>query len=362
MNIIYLTFIPTIAFTLWALYTKYEQRKIADLVILSALDVCVMVNAIIVYQMICAEISTTEHLIQMTVASAIIPLAYTYFAHQVGRQTINHTATFILWALAAFTFVPDIIIFNPFEPFLLPDTPLKPFDIYVLSHGEKLFAMHTGDFATMLQAIVSLVRIVFLIHLLRQHNLKFNAKVYSFGLCWLLIIIFAIMVTTMTYEELCSPFGSWFYFIVYNLLIIFTSFLIAMRYDLYPIETENEEIVEDISVYVHQQYDDLANNLRNIMEHNHLYTDPQLTAEAVIEQLRTNHTYFSQMMSSVWGMSFSEYLNSLRLSRVEQLLRDDTLTIASVATQSGFADAGYMSRKFKAKHGITPSEWRKVNS
>lgn len=40
-----------------------------------------------------------------------------------------------------------------------------------------------------------------------------------------------------------------------------------------------------------------------------------------------------------------------------------TLAVALtfVPQQSGFADAGYMTKKFKAKHGVTPTEWHKTH-
>lgn len=356
---IYLLLIPVIATTAWALYTKYRQRKFADLFILSLTSLAVFVNAALVYQMIASECVTLLHILQMAAASFIVPLCYTYFARQVGKQALNTTAVTLLWVLVAFTFVPQVILYNPFEPFSLPQGNLEPFTIFVVSRGIKLFSIRTGDLAVVLQCLVTILRIIPFLLLLRKHNLHLNNKVYSFGTCWMLIIAFIIMVSGMSHEELCSSFGSFFYFFFHGLLLIFTATLIAKGYDLYPIETETHETVEDINVYVQQQYGVMAGKLRNIIEEKQLYKEPLISAESVIEQLNTNHTYFSKMMSSVWGVSFSEYINNLRLSHAERLLSDDSLTISIIATQSGFTDAGYMTRKFKAKYGLTPSEWRK---
>lgn len=355
----YLFLLPAISTVLWALYTKYQQRKMTDLYILSVAAFAIVVNAILVHKMIEDSLSVGWHLVQMTAASIIIPLAYTYFARQVGRQIVNSTATTLLWVLAALTFIPEIIIYNPFEPFVLPKDNLVPFSLYVISHGEKAFAMHTGEFVSIMQCLVSLLRIIPFMLMLRDHNLHFNHRVYAFGACWGIIIVFVVIESSMSYEELRSPLGSSFYFFFYGLILILTNTLIAKGYDLYPVVTDANEAVEDLNLYVQQQYSALASKLRTIMEEQQLYTNPQLSAEYVVELLQTNHTYFSQMMSSEWGMSFSEYLNKLRLAHVEKLLRDESLTIAAAATQSGFSDASYMSRKFKAKYGKTPSEWRK---
>lgn len=356
---IYLFLVSSIGTMIWAMYTKYQQHKFTDLCILLLTAIAVCVNVYLVHQLIVGDLSVGLHAVQMGAASCIVPLAYLYFARQVGHQTANNTAMTLLWMLAAMTFIPEIIIYNPFEPLVMPESGLQPFTVYVIDNGEKRFAMHTGEFVTILQCIVTILRIIPFMALLRRYNLQFNSKVYAFGAAWALIIVFVIMVSSMSYEELRSPIGSWFYFTFHGLLVTFINILIAKRYDIYPIETEEQEVVEDLHAYMQQQTGKMAGKLAQIMDEQQLYLDPQVTADHVIELLHTNHTYFSQMMSSEWGMSFSEYLNSKRLARVEQLMHDESLTLSAIATQSGFADASYMSRKFKAKHGITPSEYRK---
>lgn len=356
---IYFFLTPAVLAMLWVLYTKYQQRKFIDLLLLILASVAALLNVFLVYKMLVSGLGLGASLMQMTSASILIPLLYMYFACQVGKRSANSTATILLWLLAVLTFVPNVIISNPFKPLAFPEESLKPFTFYVILQGEKIRAMRSGDFVTILQCLVTILRIVPFTLMLRKHNLHLNRKVYAFLTCWMLIIVFIVMVSGMTYNELRSPAGSFFYFFFYTLLFIFACTLIAKGYDLYPIETETHEAVEDINVYVQQQYGVMAGKLRSIIEEKQLYKDPLISAESVIEQLNTNHTYFSKMMSSVWGVSFSEYINNLRLSHAKRLLSDDSLTISIIATQSGFTDAGYMTRKFKAKYGLTPSEWRK---
>lgn len=359
MNLVFLLIIPTLGAMGWALYTKYQQHKITDFYLLLGLSLALLLNVFLVHQQIVGQLSIGTHLLQMAAASSIVPLAYMYFAHQVGHQTANDTATTLLWIMAALTYVPEIVIYNPFEPQAIAHEQLMPFRIYFFSGDHSVTSFNTGDIVLIVQSLVTILRIGIFFMLLRQFNLHLNSKVHSFLACWMLIIVFIIMISSMDTEELRSPLGSAFYYCFYSFLVIFGSVLIAKGYDLYPVQTDNEESIEDLNIYVQQQYGDLATRLRTLMKEQQLYTDPQLSAERVIEQLNTNHTYFSQMMSSELGMSFSEYVNTLRLSHVVRLLPDESLTISQVAQQSGFSDGGYMSRKFKAKHGITPSEWRK---
>lgn len=359
MSLIYLTLIPAVCSSLWALYSKYQQHELTDLFLLSASSVAIIVNAIAVYFMVISDVTVVFHLMQMSAAAIIVPMLYTYFSRQVGKQQPDYTTVTLLWLVALVTFIPNIVIYNPFTEQSLPDYRFQPFALYYFTDGEKRFGIYTGDLASILQCVITIIRIIPFMFKLKQHNLHLNKKVYALGTCWATIIIFIIMVSSMSYPELRSTAGTLFYFFGYSIIIMFANFLIAKRYDHYPIETEHGEAVEDLGVYVQQQYSEMSSRLHDIMEKQELYLDPQLTAESVVEKLHTNRTYFSQMLSSDFGMSFSEYLNRLRLAHVEKLLQDDSLTITAVAQQSGFADAGYMSRKFKAKHGITPSEWRK---
>lgn len=351
--------LPAVAAVAWALYTKYQQNRITDFIVLALASFVTLLNALMVSRIMAGDITVAENMVQMGAASCIVPLAYTYFARQVGRQSVNDAAVSMLWMVVPLTFVPEIIISNPFEPIALPEEGVQPFCITVMSGGKTLISTNIGNLVMLIQCIITIGRIVPLMMMLRKHHLHLNKKVYSFLTCWTFAIVFIIMVSSLTRAELSSTFGQWFYYTFYSLLLIFLSTLVALRYDLYPVETEEGEAVEDLSLYVQQKYGNMSAQLRLIMEQQKQYLDTQLTAEQVIERLNTNHTYFSQMMQSEWGMSFSEYLNNLRLANVERLLRDNSLSISDAATQSGFADAGYMSRRFKAKYGVTPSEWRK---
>ncbi len=58
------------------------------------------------------------------------------------------------------------------------------------------------------------------------------------------------------------------------------------------------------------------------------------------------------------GCSPTEYLISLRLSHARELLPDRTLTIHQIARSCGFSDIYYFSRLFKARTGMTPTQYR----
>lgn len=59
-----------------------------------------------------------------------------------------------------------------------------------------------------------------------------------------------------------------------------------------------------------------------------------------------------------FDMTTVEYINSVRLNRACELLRDNRYSIAYIATETGFLDINYFSRTFKKYLGITPSYYR----
>lgn len=358
MNPLYLH-IPTFLTMVWAWYVKFRQKRYGDLCLLALLMVASAINEIIVYEMVLGDISVSLHMLQMGACSCILPLVYIFVHSHINSNVSGNRVITALWVLAALTFIPNVIVYNPLEPLVYPESGIKPFAFYILSHGEKMFAIYVGDLVVVLQALVLLVPLISFVHTMHLHRLSLSRKFYAFSGSVLLLIIFAIMLSTMDYAVLRSPAGKWFYFGAYNLMTIILNLFIVWGFDLAPVETQEGEKIEDVETYVQRQYSEMAGALRYMMEEEHLYCDPGITAERVIAKLQTNHTYFSEMMSQVMKQSFSDYLNDLRLARVTDLLRDEKVTIAAAAAQSGFTDAGYMTRRFKSRYGLTPTEWRK---
>lgn len=61
----------------------------------------------------------------------------------------------------------------------------------------------------------------------------------------------------------------------------------------------------------------------------------------------------------VFGQSPMEVLNSIRIERAQELLRDTDLSMAEVAAASGYAELSYFGRRFRRQVGATPSAYRR---
>ena len=83
------------------------------------------------------------------------------------------------------------------------------------------------------------------------------------------------------------------------------------------------------------------------------YTQPLSIAE-LAGLCHITPEYFRTLFRQEFGSSPLKYINHLRLTRAEDLLRTGLYTVAQVATLSGFGDLSRFSREFKKHSGLSP--------
>ena len=104
---------------------------------------------------------------------------------------------------------------------------------------------------------------------------------------------------------------------------------------------------------------DLASRISKLVEGKQLYLRKGLKVQDIATELGTNSTYVSACTNGQWGMSFPQYLSSLRIRYSQKLLREHPdMPMHQVADESGFSSEQSFFRSFKAATGQTPSEWR----
>nr|WP_235545787.1 helix-turn-helix domain-containing protein [Phycicoccus sp. Soil802] len=69
-------------------------------------------------------------------------------------------------------------------------------------------------------------------------------------------------------------------------------------------------------------------------------------------------SHLSALFRKTVGCGPAEYQTRLRMSAARELLDTTDLPVSTIARRVGYADAFYFSRKFRATHGSTPSEYR----
>lgn len=84
-----------------------------------------------------------------------------------------------------------------------------------------------------------------------------------------------------------------------------------------------------------------------------------ITVSDVANDLLISRSTVSHIFSTRLGINFCEYINSLRLSEAEQLLKNVNYSITEISNIAGFSDVRTFNRSFLKKHGVSPSVYRK---
>lgn len=92
-----------------------------------------------------------------------------------------------------------------------------------------------------------------------------------------------------------------------------------------------------------------------IREH---FMDQDISLGTVCTALSVSKSYFSSLFKNHRGMTFVEYLTSIRMERARELLAMEDLRSYEVAERVGFRDAHYFSLTFKKQTGYSPTEYR----
>lgn len=67
---------------------------------------------------------------------------------------------------------------------------------------------------------------------------------------------------------------------------------------------------------------------------------------------------FSRYFRKAFGLSFVEYINTIRLQNAEDDLRFSSKTISQAALDNGFSNISAFSKAFKTKYGLSPSRYK----
>ena len=87
------------------------------------------------------------------------------------------------------------------------------------------------------------------------------------------------------------------------------------------------------------------------------FNDPELTLSAIAEELSYHPKYVSHLFKEKMGISYSEYLRSVRLKYATALFDHGIDSVKNVALLSGFSDPMYFSSVFKKEVGRSPKEY-----
>lgn len=105
-----------------------------------------------------------------------------------------------------------------------------------------------------------------------------------------------------------------------------------------------------------------AGQLRQLMEQEHLYRNPDLGRQLVAERLGISEGYVSQVVQESMGEGFVEFVNGHRIRAAREMLNDLTFSpysLEAIGREAGFKSRSAFYESFKKATGQTPGAYRK---
>lgn len=152
------------------------------------------------------------------------------------------------------------------------------------------------------------------------------------------------------------------------LALIVISLLYREKHRAYRrLAARSREWAEQVPVVVAPAEADVADQalmerLSRLIGEEHLFLDPDLDQDVLSQRLGVHRNMISKAVNTVYGKSFSTYIGECRVRHAILLLSDpanDSLSLETIAFDSGFSTRQTFYRAFKAQTGINPATYRK---
>jgi len=93
------------------------------------------------------------------------------------------------------------------------------------------------------------------------------------------------------------------------------------------------------------------------------YANTDLSLEIASSALGINRTKINEILKEELGLTFSAYLNKLRLTEAARLLSEkDGMNVSKIAYAVGYNNVSYFNKLFKQEYGCTPKTFKNLSS
>lgn len=123
--------------------------------------------------------------------------------------------------------------------------------------------------------------------------------------------------------------------------------------DIDNVQEDNRESITADNLYFQK--------LEFLCKEEHMYTDNTLNREKVAEKLGISPGYVSQIVNTVTGDNFVNYINQYRVEAVKQMISNseyENYNLLTIGLESGFTSKTTFYKAFKKITGQTPNEYK----
>ena len=191
-----------------------------------------------------------------------------------------------------------------------------------------------------------------------------NLLVFQIGLylclMGLTIVSFFFEEQWLTFWKLDSMVSGFFFFV-----LAFS----AIRFPIFSMYGDFKDLAPEEKKYAKSSLSDESASLiwqeiDQVMSTEKLYLNPEFRLNELANRMGHSVHHISQVINQEKGVSFSDFLNALRIEEAQKLLRSDKaaqLTILAIAHEAGFNSKTAFYNAFKKFTGQTPSQFLKAS-
>jgi AraC-like DNA-binding protein len=99
-------------------------------------------------------------------------------------------------------------------------------------------------------------------------------------------------------------------------------------------------------------------NYKAAMDTIHRRYHEAISLQELAEVAGTTRTHFCKQFHKLTGITPHVYVRNLRIQKAAELLRRTELSIADIASRTGFDNTSYFGKVFRSLIGVTPSDYR----
>lgn len=99
----------------------------------------------------------------------------------------------------------------------------------------------------------------------------------------------------------------------------------------------------------------IAESIKRLISEN--YSDYNLSASGIAQQLRMSPAKISKVFKENVNMSIPEYINNIRLAKAVEWMVNSKLSVGEIMLKVGIENESYFYKIFKAKYGTTPRDY-----
>lgn len=100
--------------------------------------------------------------------------------------------------------------------------------------------------------------------------------------------------------------------------------------------------------------------VRNAVNHLQNHAFEPLSLQELADQAALSQSQFSRRFQASMGVTPIVFLTGIRMQKAQNLLLGSELNLEEIAQQCGYQNGFYLSRVFKKRYGVSPSQFRKT--